>query len=58
MVFYGHTPVPKPERLNNTVNIDTGAVFGGRLTVLRYPEGEFVSVPAAREYSLPIPRLS
>jgi protein phosphatase len=55
MVVYGHMPVPKPERLNNTVNIDTGAVFGGTLTVLRYPEGEFVSVPAAREYSPPIP---
>jgi protein phosphatase len=53
-VVYGHTPVPEPEWLNNTVNIDTGAVFGGKLTALRYPEREFVSVPAAREYSTPI----
>jgi protein phosphatase len=53
-VVYGHTPVPAPEWLNNTVNIDTGAVFGGRLTALRYPEREFVSVPAAREYAVPI----
>ena len=53
-VVYGHTPVPAPEWLNNTVNIDTGAVFGGTLTALRYPEREFVSVPAAREYSVPI----
>src|SRR5438132_10958541 len=53
-VVYGHTPVPQPEWLNNTVNIDTGAVFGGKLTVLHYPEREFVSVPAAREYSAPI----
>ena len=30
-VVYGHTPVPEPEWLNNTVNIDTGAVFGGAL---------------------------
>ena len=43
-----------PEWLNNTVNIDTGAVFGGKLTVLRYPEREFVSIPAAQEYSVPI----
>ena len=43
-VVYGHTPVPEPEWLNNTVNIDTGAVFGGKLTALRYPEREFVSV--------------
>lgn len=52
-VVYGHTPVPRPEWLNNTVNVDTGAVFGGRLTALRYPEREFVSVPAAREYAVP-----
>lgn len=53
-VVYGHTPVPEPEWLNNTVNIDTGAVFGGRLTALRYPEREFASFPAAREYSAPV----
>lgn len=54
MVVYGHTPIPEPEWLNNTINIDTGAVFGGRLTALRYPEREFVSVSAIREYSVPI----
>jgi protein phosphatase len=53
MVVYGHTPVPEPEWLNRTVNIDTGCVFGGRLTALRYPESEFVSVPAARTYCEP-----
>lgn len=53
-VVYGHTPVPEPEWLNNTVNIDTGAVFGGRLTALRYPEREFVSVPAAAQYAEPV----
>ncbi len=37
MVVYGHTPVPEPEWLNRTINIDTGCVFGGRLTALRYP---------------------
>ncbi len=53
MVVYGHTPVPEPEWLNRTVNIDTGCVFGGKLTALRYPELEFVSVPAARTYCEP-----
>jgi protein phosphatase len=52
-VVYGHTPVPEPEWLNRTINIDTGCVFGGKLTALRYPEKELVSVPAAREYAVP-----
>ena len=50
MVVYGHTPVPEPEWLNNTINIDTGCVFGGKLTALRYPEKELVSVSAKRVY--------
>lgn len=49
-VVYGHTPVPEPEWLNRTVNIDTGCVFGGKLTALRYPELEFVSVAAKATY--------
>ncbi len=52
-VVYGHTPVPVPEWLNQTINIDTGCVFGGKLTALRYPERTLVSVPAARIYSEP-----
>jgi protein phosphatase len=54
IVVYGHTPVPEPDWLNRTVNIDTGCVFGGKLTALRYPEKEFVSVPAARTYCEPV----
>jgi protein phosphatase len=53
IVVYGHTPVPEPEWLNRTINIDTGCVFGGRLTALRYPEKELVSVPARAVYSEP-----
>ncbi len=53
MVVYGHTPVPEPDWLNRTVNIDTGCVFGGKLTALRYPEKEFVSVPAICTYCEP-----
>jgi protein phosphatase len=52
-VVYGHTPVPAPAWLNRTINIDTGCVFGGWLTALRYPENELVSVPAKRVYSHP-----
>ena len=50
LVLYGHTPVPEPEWLNNTLCLDTGCVFGGRLTALNYPERSVVSVPAARAY--------
>lgn len=53
MVVYGHTPVPEPEWLNRTICIDTGCVFGGRLTALRYPEKELVSVPALQTYYEP-----
>ncbi len=51
MVVYGHTPVPEPEWLNRTINIDTGCVFGGKLTALRYPEKELVSVSARQTYA-------
>lgn len=53
MVVYGHTPVPEAEWLNRTINIDTGCVFGGKLSALRYPEKEIVSVPAAQTYYEP-----
>jgi protein phosphatase len=53
MVVYGHTPVVEAEWLNNTIDIDTGCVFGGKLTALRYPEKELISVPAARTYCEP-----
>jgi protein phosphatase len=52
-VVYGHTPVPDPEWLNRTINIDTGCIFGGKLSALRYPEKEVVSVPAAHTYCQP-----
>ncbi|MCC6979137.1 MAG: polynucleotide kinase-phosphatase [Candidatus Melainabacteria bacterium] len=50
MVVYGHTPVPESEWINKTICLDTGCVFGGKLTALRYPEKELVSVKAAYTY--------
>jgi hypothetical protein len=52
-VVYGHTPTPRPEWVNNTICLDTGVVFGGSLTALRYPTRELVSVPARRVYYEP-----
>lgn len=54
LVVYGHTSVPEPEWLNNTICIDTGCVYGGKLTALRYPEKELVSVKAKRRYYEPM----
>jgi protein phosphatase len=54
VVVYGHTPVPEAEWLNHTIDIDTGCVFGGKLTALRYPERELVSVPARHTYCQPV----
>jgi protein phosphatase len=53
-VVYGHTPVPEPVWLNRTINVDTGCVFGGKLTALRWPERELVSVPAHETYYEPV----
>jgi protein phosphatase len=50
LVVYGHIPTPEVQTLNNTVCIDTGCVFGGKLTAYRYPEKEIVQVNAKQEY--------
>lgn len=46
-VVYGHTPVREVRITNNTYNIDTGCVFGGKLSALRYPEKEVISVESS-----------
>ena len=53
LVVYGHTPTPEAEAINNTICIDTGCVFGGKLTACRYPGKELVSVDAKQEYYAP-----
>ena len=53
-VAYGHTPVPDATWMNNTICVDTGCVFGGKLTALRWPERDTVSVPAKRTYWEPV----
>jgi protein phosphatase len=53
MVVYGHTPVPEAQWFNRTIDIDTGCVFGGKLSALRYPEEELVSVDAKQVYAEP-----
>jgi len=51
LVVWGHDPKPEPLMVNNTINIDQGVVFGGKLTAYRYPENEFVFVDAKKDYA-------
>ena len=53
-VVYGHVPTLEAEWVNNTICVDTGCVFGGALTALRWPEREIVSVPAAQVHCEPV----
>lgn len=53
-VLYGHTPVPSVEWVNGTACLDTGCVFGERLTALRWPEREVVDVPAHQVWYQPV----
>ncbi len=50
-IVYGHTPVPQAEWVNATLCVDTGCCFGGRLTAMRWPEREIVSIPARQIYA-------
>lgn len=51
LIIWGHDPKPEPLVVNNTINIDQGVVFGGKLTAIRYPEREFISVKAQQDYA-------
>jgi len=50
LVVYGHMPSTDVRIVGNTVNVDQGCVFGGKLTAFRYPEREVVQVAAHETY--------
>lgn len=45
-VVHGHTPVRRAAWRRNSIDIDTGCVYGGRLTALRWPDKTLVSIGA------------
>tara|TARA_R110002110_G_scaffold166602_1_gene367234 strand:- start:22292 stop:23053 length:762 start_codon:yes stop_codon:yes gene_type:complete len=49
-VVYGHTPVESATWCNKTICIDTGCVFGNKLTALRYPQMDIIEVEAGKNY--------
>ncbi|WP_339060277.1 metallophosphoesterase [Tepidibacillus marianensis] len=50
LILWGHDPRPEAKIINNTMNLDQGCVFGGRLSFLRYPEMEIVQIDAKADY--------
>lgn len=55
VVVHGHVVHEEPRIVGNVVAIDTGCVFGGRLTAYRWPERTFESVPARQAYFEKLP---
>lgn len=49
-VVYGHTPQPSVVRKERSLGIDTGCVWGGKLTAFILPEKRLVQVDAREKY--------
>lgn len=50
-MVYGHFRLQDALWVNNTMCLDTACVYGGKLTALRWPEREVVSVAARERYT-------
>jgi len=53
VVLFGHWPAPEPRRGPRAIGLDTGCVYGYRLTAYIIEADEFVSVDARRRYDPP-----
>jgi hypothetical protein len=56
-VLFGHWPALEPRRATRAKGLDTGCVYGNRLTAYILETGEFLSVGARRAYALPRQKL-
>jgi|SRR5215813_5274678 len=55
LVLFGHWPAPEPRRGRRAIGLDTGCVYGGRLTAFIIETSEIITVPAHRPYASKAP---
>lgn len=53
VVLFGHWPAAEPRQGEKAIGLDTGCVYGGRLTAYIVESNEFFSVAARRAYDPP-----
>jgi hypothetical protein len=53
IVLFGHWPSAEPRRAKRAIGLDTGCVYGYKLTAYVVESDEIVSVPARRAYDPP-----